>query len=213
MSVYNPRSHFAAHSPFIAKVRTVCAQLRLSKRTEQAYVHWICDFLVWAKLRNPKSLNGVQVAEYLSVLVERNLSPATVSQAESALKFAMRRRKFRDTPNLLTKSEAAAILNSIPAKYLPLLEGIGSLSALRKATKEMRTMHANSAILAIRMTAERSIGRGITPNGFFHSQLLHEIADGLSWVEAEKKYGVQKVRTACADFVRQFPKVIIENLA
>ena len=212
-------SEFRQKSPFIAKCRERIRSLRMSPRTEDAYVNYIADFLKWSGWTKPENLTTQQVTDYLSSLAtERNVAASTQNVAEHALKFMFKhfnkRRKYRESDNLLTKDEIGKVIAKIPTKYLPFLSDKRTLVQLKKKAKSERIMHPNSAIYALHRASEIAIGRRITPNGFFHSLILHEIADGMKWQDAEKKHGAQKLKTACADFVRQFsPNVLLANLA
>ena len=205
---------FRQKSPLMNKMRGIMRAMRMSPRTEDAYVHYVSDFFHWSGWRKPETLTVQNVTDYLSHLAtERNVAASTILVAEAALKFAMKiavkRRSFRESSNLLTRDEMKRLIAVIPAKYLPHLEDSRSFRAL----KSSRKMHRNSPIYAMQSASEKSIGRRVTPNGFFHSKILHEIAGGMSWADAEKKHGQQKIKTACADFVRQFrPGVLLAYL-
>jgi hypothetical protein len=210
-------SEFRRKSPFIGKCRERMRALRMSPRTEEAYVNYIADFLQWSGWTKPEALTTQQVTDYLSYLaIEKNCAASTQNVAEHALKFmfkhCLKRRKYRESDNLLTKAEIAKVIAGIPAKYIPHLKSCDTLRKLKKQAKETRSMHPNSPIYALHSASENAIERRITPNGFFHSKILHEIADGLSWKDAEKKHGKGKIKTVCADFVRQFAPKILEAL-
>lgn len=68
--------------------------LRLKHRsysTEKTYVGWLRTFGEWAGYRDPAGLSGQDIKSYLGFLaVERNVSPATQSQALNALVFLYR---------------------------------------------------------------------------------------------------------------------------
>ena len=188
--------------------------LRMSPRTEDSYVYHVADFLRWTNWTRPESLTTQQVTDYLSSLAtERNVAASTLNQAQSALMFMLEhrpkpRRSFKESHNLLTRDELAKLRATIPAKYMAILESCNGIKSIRTASRKTRMMHHNSPVYSLHGISERELGRRITVCGFIQSKLLHEIAAGLSWQDAELKYGAQKVKTACASLVRQFPNTI-----
>lgn len=68
-------------------VSTVRA-LHYSRRTEQAYWHWIKVFVNWSGKRHPLEMGALEVGQFLSALAtERNVSASTQNQAKAALLF------------------------------------------------------------------------------------------------------------------------------
>ena len=62
-----------------------------SRRTEEAYVHWVRRFIYFSGRRHPRELGEDAVAAFLSHLaVERNVAVATQNQALSAILFLYR---------------------------------------------------------------------------------------------------------------------------
>jgi len=62
--------------------------LHYSRRTEEAYVHWVRAFIRWHGLRHPAEMGGPEVEAYLTYLAgERRLAPSSHRQALSALLF------------------------------------------------------------------------------------------------------------------------------
>jgi integron integrase len=62
-----------------------------SRRTEEAYVHWIKRFIYFSGRRHPADLGETEVTAFLNHLaVERKVAPATQNQALSALLFLYR---------------------------------------------------------------------------------------------------------------------------
>lgn len=60
----------------------------LSVRTEKAYLHWLCRFMLHNGGRSPRELGPAEVAAFLQHLaVERNVSASTQNQALNALVF------------------------------------------------------------------------------------------------------------------------------
>jgi len=59
-----------------------------SRRTEQAYVHWIKRFIFFHGKRHPEQLNGPEVEAFLTHLAKKErVAAATQDQAMSALLF------------------------------------------------------------------------------------------------------------------------------
>ncbi len=70
------------------RVRLAVRSRHYSRRTEQAYVHWIRQFIVFHGKRHPVAMGGPEIAKYLSWLAtERRVSSSTQNQAFSALLF------------------------------------------------------------------------------------------------------------------------------
>jgi integron integrase len=62
-----------------------------SRRTEEAYVHWIRRFIWFSRKRHPRELGEAEVTAFLNHLaVERKVAGATQNQALSALLFLYR---------------------------------------------------------------------------------------------------------------------------
>lgn len=72
----------------LRQVHEAIRRLHYSRRTEEAYVHWIKRFIFWSGKRHPSTLGEVEVSAFLSHLaVELNVAAATQNQALSALLF------------------------------------------------------------------------------------------------------------------------------
>lgn len=62
-----------------------------SRRTEDAYVHWVRQFIVFKGLRHPSELGSQDVTQFLAWLaVKRKVAASTQNQALSALVFLYR---------------------------------------------------------------------------------------------------------------------------
>lgn len=84
-------------SPFLEKVRHVLRVRHYSIRTEQSYIGWIYRFIVFHGKRHPEEMGEEEVVAFLTHLsVQRNVAPATQSQALNALVFLYA--KVLDTP-------------------------------------------------------------------------------------------------------------------
>lgn len=110
-----------------------------SRRTEQAYIHWIRRFIRFYGRRHPRELGKTEVEAFLSHLaVDRKVSASTQNQAFAALLFLYRevlelelpkletvkRAKRREAlPLVLSRDEVRSVLSHLDGKY----ELIGSL--------------------------------------------------------------------------------------
>ena len=108
------------------QVHEAIRRLHYSRRTEQAYVHWIKRFIYWSGKRHPATLGEAEVAAFLSHLaVQRNVAAATQNQALAALLFLYKQVLGRDLawldgmvrakrpvrlPVVLSAGEAGALL-------------------------------------------------------------------------------------------------------
>ena len=140
------------------RVREVCRTRHLSYRTEQAYVGWVRRFVVFHGLRHPEALAEPDVARFLTYLAaERDVAASTQNQALSALLFLyrdvlrrplgdlgqpVRARRPRRLPVVLSRAEAAAILDAmtgVDALVARLLYGSGLrlIEALRLRVKDV----------------------------------------------------------------------------
>jgi integrase len=115
-----------------------------SIRTEQAYLHWRRDYILFHKKRHPKEMRKSEVTEFLTHLaVKRKVAASTQNQALSALLFLYsevlqqpfgwlegveRAKRPSKLPVVFTKDEARAVLRQMEgAKWLmaSLLYGSG----------------------------------------------------------------------------------------
>src|SRR4051812_4693966 len=77
---------------FMEVVRRRLRELRYSRRTEEAYVHWIRRYIVFNERRHPRDLVEDDVRRFLSALaIEEKVAPATQNQALAALTFLYRK--------------------------------------------------------------------------------------------------------------------------
>ncbi|NJN51703.1 MAG: integron integrase [Gammaproteobacteria bacterium] len=97
-----------------------------SRRTEQAYVHWVKRFIRYHGMRHPAKMGNREVARFLSFLAsELQVSASTQNQALSALVFfygevlgrrlelvdgVVRAKKPKRLPEVLTEREVARVL-------------------------------------------------------------------------------------------------------
>jgi integron integrase len=70
------------------RVRRACRLRHLSPRTEEAYTHWIRQFIVFHGKRHPDTLGSADVIAFLtSLATDRHVSASTQNQALAALLF------------------------------------------------------------------------------------------------------------------------------
>jgi len=115
-----------------------------SKKTEEAYLKWIKDYIIYNQKKHPKDLDKTHLEKYLSHLaVNRNVSSSTQNQALSAILYlykniikteigwledVARARKSKRLPVFFTKSEVREVfkyLDGIPKLICSLLYGSG----------------------------------------------------------------------------------------
>ena len=128
----------------LEQVRDSIRARHYSLRTEETYLRWVRDFILFHRKRHPKELGAADVGGYLTHLaVRRNVSASTQNQALSALLFlykevlgiklewvegVVRAKKPARLPVVFTRDEARAVLDRLEgARWLmaSLLYGAG----------------------------------------------------------------------------------------
>lgn len=99
---------------FLDQVRRVARMRRYSRRTDDAYVHWIRRFILFHDTRHPKNMGADEVIGFISSLaIDGKVSARTQNQALSALKFLYRR--VLDRPlDALDEFERAPVRPRLP---------------------------------------------------------------------------------------------------
>lgn len=116
-------------SQLLDQVRDQIRTLHYSIRTEEAYIKWVREFILFNAKRHPDEMGASEISRFLSYLArERNVSASTQNQALSALLFLYREvldkpvdwvddveraKKPQRLPVVLTKQEAQAVLNHL----------------------------------------------------------------------------------------------------
>jgi hypothetical protein len=119
----------------------------------------------------------------------------------------------RTRANILTKTEVESVFIALNKRHQNVLSEENCRETLAVASKK-EGLSINATSSALRSRSLQLTGKPVSVQGFRKSRLLHEIADGVPWDSIEKKFGTQMVKTACADFVRQFaPNVIHDKLS
>lgn len=133
-----------APTGLLARVAWEARRRRLARRTELAYVHWVRRYLAHHARRHPRELGSEALAAFLTHLaVAERVSASTQNQALAALLFlyrqvldldlgplpeAVRARRPRRLPTVLSRGEAAALLertSGVEALVAKLLYGSG----------------------------------------------------------------------------------------
>jgi len=107
-------------------IRRRLRERRYSRRTEEAYVHWIRRYIVYTGRRHPREFGELEVRQFLSRLaVEERVAASTQNQALSAITFLYDRVlerpltriegiqpaiRSRRVPVVLSREEVRAIL-------------------------------------------------------------------------------------------------------
>lgn len=116
-------------SQLLDHVRDQIRLLHYSIRTEEAYINWIKQFIVFHGKRHPDEMAASEISRFLSYLAkERNVSASTQNQALSALLFLYqevlnkpidwiddveRAKKSQRLPVVFTREEAKAVLSHL----------------------------------------------------------------------------------------------------
>ena len=114
---------------FMEIVRRRLRERRYSRRTEEAYVHWIRRYIVRFDRRHPRELGETEVRTFLSELaVQHQLAASTQNQALAALTFLYERvierplaridgiqpaRRSRHVPVVLSVREIQAVFSHL----------------------------------------------------------------------------------------------------
>jgi len=123
-AVFRPRS-----IRLMDQVREVMRYHHYSYRTEEAYSHWIRQYILFHNKRHPNEMGKEEIENFLSHLaVERNLAASTQNQAFNALLFlyrlvfdipfadniaAIRSRKPLRLPVVLSRDEMRRLLEAM----------------------------------------------------------------------------------------------------
>jgi integrase len=139
------------------RYRDVARLRHVSYRTEQSYVRWVKQFVRFHGTRHPAEMGTAEVQAFLTHLaVARRVSASTQNQALAALLFlyrhvlglplgdvdAMRARRSRYLPVVLTRSEVEAVLERMtgPSRLVAALQygaGLRLMEALRLRVKDL----------------------------------------------------------------------------
>jgi len=153
---------------FMEVVRRKLRERRYSRRTEEAYAHWIRRYIVHHGRRHPRELAEAEVRDFLSHLaIEGHVSASTQNQALAALTFlydavldrpltriegiAPARRAVR-VPTVLSQREVRAILDRLddPVRLCAALMYGGGLRLLECARLRVKDVDLDRREITIR---------------------------------------------------------------
>jgi integrase len=136
-------------------------QIRLrhySIRTEQAYVSWIKRYILFHQKKHPKDLDRAEIEAFLTYLAkDLNVSSSTQNQAFNALLFlynhvlhqplgdkinAVRAKKLRRLPTVMTGEEAQTVINTLSGTHQLMVKllyggGLRLMECLRLRVKDI----------------------------------------------------------------------------
>lgn len=145
-------------SKLLEQMRNLIRLRHYSIRTEESYLRWIKEYILFHRKRHPANMGELEVTQFLSYLaVTRNVSPSTQNQATCAILFLYRHvlnppldwldnitraKKPSRLPVVLTREEVAALLLHLDGgKWIiaSLLYGAGLrlMEAIRLRVKDM----------------------------------------------------------------------------
>jgi len=145
-------------SPFLNSVSRVIRTLHYSIRTEQSYLSWIRQYILFHKKRHPSEMSVVEVGEFLSYLAnERHVSASTQNQALNALNFlytkvldqplgelqgVVRAKRPKRLPVVLSRKEVTLLLDRLSGEYLLMAKlmygsGLRLMEVLRLRVKDV----------------------------------------------------------------------------
>ena len=100
-------------------------------RTEQSYLTWIRNYIIFHNKRHPREMAAAEIESFLSYLaVERAVSPATQNQALSALLFLYKEVLVIDLPWL------DGIIRAKPSRHLPVVLSVNETRNLFEAVDD-----------------------------------------------------------------------------
>jgi integron integrase len=117
----------AAPQKLLDRVRNAIRTRHYSRRTEEAYVHWIRRYIVFHKKAHPSAMGAVEISAFLTWLaVDRHVSASTQNQALSALLFL-----YRDVLTIAI-GEVPTVVRARTPERLPVVLSREEISALLK---------------------------------------------------------------------------------
>ena len=132
----SPPAYKPGAPKLLDQIRIAIRTRHLSRRTEEAYVHWVRRFVVFHGKRNPGSMGAPEVSAFLSHLaVQGGVSASTQNQALAALLFLyrvvlglalpwldemVRAKPSTRVPVVLARAEVASVLRQLdpPVKLI-----------------------------------------------------------------------------------------------
>jgi site-specific recombinase XerD len=137
-SLEGPMNQNSSAPKLLDQVRDAIRTLHYSIRTEQAYVNWIRQFILFHNKRHPQEMGEDEVQAFLTYLaVRRNVSASTQNQALAAILFLykqvlkteldwldnfQRAKKPKRLPVVFTRSEVQSLFACIDGRRLKLAD-------------------------------------------------------------------------------------------
>jgi len=144
--------------PLFDKVRKLIRIKHFSIRTEETYLHWIGRYLTFHNNRDPKEMGVPEIEAFLSHLaLTLKVSSSTQNVAFNAILFlyrdvmkkelgdfikAVRAKKPKRLPTVLTKDETFRVLAAVPAEHQMMVKliygsGLRLMECLRLRVKDI----------------------------------------------------------------------------
>ncbi len=147
-----------AKNPLFSRVRDLIRLKHYSIRTEKSYLSWIMRYILFHNKRDPNELANPEIEAFLSHLaVGLKVSASTQNQAFNALLFlykevlkkglddsidAVRAKKPKRLPTVMTKDETLKVIGAIPADHQLMVKliygsGLRLMECLRLRVKDI----------------------------------------------------------------------------
>jgi integron integrase len=146
-TIKNFSGYYSVEKPpkkLLEQVSDVIRLKHYSYKTEKSYINWIKRYILFHDKRHPREMGAKEIEAFLTHLaVKENVAASTQNQALNAILFlykevlkqeldlrvdAVRAKRTRYLPTVLTKEEALAIINNLSGVYqlvVKLLYGTG----------------------------------------------------------------------------------------
>ncbi len=195
----------------VDRVHTVMRTRHLSRRTEEAYLHWMRRFFAFHRGRHPSELGEADVAAFVSWLATaRDVSASTQRQALSALLFlyrdvlgvemewvaeVTRAQRPRRLPTVLGRADVTALLAAMhgtPRLMAFLMYGSG-LRLLECCRLRVKDIDLQSGLIVVREGKGDKDRRTLVPAALrrplaehlaaMRTQHRRDVEAGAGWVE------------------------------
>ena len=214
-------------SPFLDSVRRIIRTLHYSIRTEQAYIYWIKQFILFHKKRHPEEMTVVEVGEFLSYLAnERHVTAATQNLALNALNFLYNRvlncplgdlqgvtraKRPKRLPVVLSRKEVHLLLDQLSGTRLLMAKlmygsGMRLMELLRLRIKDIEFNQRAIIVRAGKGNKDRITVMPLALIPYMENQL--ELARLLHKTDLEAGYGEASLPYALA---RKYPNAPYET--
>jgi integron integrase len=192
----------------LEQVRDVIRLKHYSYKTEKSYVNWIKRYILFHNKRHPKEMAGNEIEEFLTHLaVQENIAASTQNQALNAILFlykevlnqdldlnlnAVRAKRSRYLPTVLSKEEVLAIINNLSGVYQLLVKllygtGLRQSECLQLRVKDLDFAHKQ---LTVRDAKGRESRVTMLPISLIEELQFHlQIVKRQHQQDLEKGYG------------------------